>query len=252
MTSAAESFVISLARASKRGHRYLRGLKPADRDDVLSTALLHCWENKAMYDPSVALEEWFMSALKDARRSFKRGEHVTTKEFNFEMAVPDDTSARAEALAAAEVITAAFTDREHSLLLDLMGGSSWREIMRTHHASGQEVGNVTRKLARLRALIPERRDWQKVVRRFTAGSVPISDAAPQIDREIAQLDMPPPPGKECPVCWRCMWYYAVLPTMPYVQRRTVEDEEVQLAIWNTESEKIKIATAIQNGTWRTR
>lgn len=199
-----------------------------------------------MYDPSVPLEDWFIEALKEARHLFKRGEHATSKELNFEMAVPDDTSIRAESLEAATIIIAAFTDREHSLLTDLMGGASWREVIRTHHASSQEVGHVTRKLAHLRELLPERRSLQRVVRRSTAD---VSMAEPEIDRQIAQLDLPPPIGKECPPCFRCRWFDGFL-SATYEPKSTVEEPEIQQAIWNTEAAKLRIAAEIQAGFFR--
>lgn len=240
--------MIALGRASKRGSRYLRGLSRADRDDVLSTALLACWELRSTYNPAVSLDDWFMEALKDARRSFKQGEYVTAEEFNHEMAIPDDTSIRAETFEAAIIIAASFSDREHMLLTDFMAGASWREIMRTHHASGQEVGNITRKFNRLRSLIPERHERQRMLR--TVSNPGQSERETPIDRELARLEMPPTAGKECPPCWRCMWFQGFLPAV-YTQRITTPaDAEVQAAIWRTEAEKIKIATAIQAGVWR--
>jgi hypothetical protein len=251
MSSAAEAFVTALARASKRAGKFLRGLSKHDRDDVIATALLDCWEHRADYNIAQPLDDWFMDALRAARRAFKRGEYVTAEEFNQEMAVPDDTSVRAQAVEAADILAAAFSDREHLLLADVMVGMSWRDVARKHNASGQEVGGVTRKLNRLRDLIPSRQEVQRTIRKF-APSFHMDASEPgretQIDRDLARLEFPPPHSKDCPPCWRCLWYMGFMPAK-YTKRTTAPaDADVQAAVWAIENRKIAIAGAIQSGT----
>src|ERR1700731_4075777 len=89
-------FVVTLARASKRARRYLPGLERADKDDIIATAILWCWENRATYNPAISLDTWFVGAVRNARQDWERGEIHTATELIEAFAVPDDTSARAE------------------------------------------------------------------------------------------------------------------------------------------------------------
>lgn len=217
MSSAAESFVIALGRASKRGHRYLRGLSSADRDDVISTALLACWENRAAYKPDQSLDDWFMDALRVARNRFKRREHISADEFIEQMAVPDDTSIRAEVLEIVEKLQANPTKQN---------------------------------MRKLRQLIPEPLEFQRVLRKSAEARDPYDQPMTRIDRELSQLDMPPKSNKDCPPCWRCMYFQGFMPTRYTPRRNVPNDEEVQRAVWATEEAKIAIAGAIQSGNWR--
>ena len=69
MMTPVETFVLQLARVAKRGSRHLRGLSHADRDDVIASALLWCWEHRTEFDQhEMPLEDWFSERLRAARR----------------------------------------------------------------------------------------------------------------------------------------------------------------------------------------
>lgn len=155
-TTAAEKFVIELARVSKKGTRVLRGLSSHDKDDVIATAILDCWEHKDQFDPAAqSLERWFEDALYRARRQFKRGQFVTVSEFNARMQAPDDTSARAEAMSAIEELKRQLTPQQQDALYDMAMGRPVHSEMRDR---------VRVKLAHLRDLIPHPVEFQKVIR----------------------------------------------------------------------------------------
>jgi hypothetical protein len=249
MGSPVESFVIALARASKRGSYHLRGLHGADKDDVIATALMWCWERRAKYDPQYTVEEWFDMMLRDARQKWlrwarfqKRDEGLTTaSEFNEQMAehLPDPTAEAAEAQSAARELMAMLEPDEREQISGIVRGSR------------EPTPVLARKLQKLRKLLPEVADRRKVLRSLRVESDAVVDApAPQIDKELAQIGaMPRHPHADCPVCWRCKWFDALLPGA-YSQVRTVVDQEIQEAIWATETRKLFIAQGLRDGTLR--
>src|SRR5271157_5315009 len=81
--NAAEVFTMQLGRAAGRqANKFLRnqGLQKADRDDVISSALLWCWENRANYSLTTTLETWFMYAVRHALDSWRSNELPTSDE----------------------------------------------------------------------------------------------------------------------------------------------------------------------------
>jgi hypothetical protein len=70
----------------------------------------------------------------------------------------------------------------------------------------------------------------------------------RIDRELAKLSLPPRGTKDCPPCFRCMWFYAYMPIRYKRKVTTPADAEVQKAIWDTEERKIDIAKRLRAGT----
>jgi DNA-directed RNA polymerase specialized sigma24 family protein len=247
LTSPVESFVITLGRAARRHARQLRDLNEHDRDDVLASAIAWCWENRASYDPAFSLEQWFKLALSEARSRWfgarkrkKQDAVVGAEEFNESMSayLPDPTAAAAEARIAAQDVLRKLTPRELKQVADRLNGD------RTEYSA-----QLQRKMGRLRALMPRSLERQKALR---AIATPDSDTVivyPQspVDRELSKLSFHPRGAKDCPPCWRCMWYYGFKPVR-YVQKVTVPaDAEVQAAIWETERRKIEIATGVYNG-----
>lgn len=237
-----------LGRAAGRSSRQLRGLNSADRDDVLASAIAWCWENRGVYDPAFSLEQWFKLALSEARsRWFGGGKRkkqdavIGAQEFNESMAqyLPDPTADVEEMRSAARELVQRLTPRELKQIEERLTG---HRIDYTH--------TLQRKMDRLRELVPSNVERQQVLR---AVATPNSDnlvqgAEPRIDREISKLSFHPTGTKDCPPCWRCMWYYGFKPVR-YVQKVTVPaDAEVQAAIWGTERRKIEIASALSAGT----
>lgn len=73
MTTALEEFTVALARTSKSGYRHLRGMSRADAEDVLSIAVVWCWENRDQFDAKVgALDDWFAERVRQVARGRNR------------------------------------------------------------------------------------------------------------------------------------------------------------------------------------
>ena len=65
--------------------------------------------------------------------------------------------------------------------------------------------------------------------------------------ELEQLDFAPPAGKDCPPCWRCMWFEGFMPDGKRSTRMGIEDAEVREAVQSTEARKIEIAQRVRSG-----
>lgn len=247
MTSPVESFVITLGRAGSRYARQLRGLDEHDRDDVLAGAIAWCWENRATYDPAYSLEQWFKLSLLEARsRWFGAGKRkkqdsvIGAEEFNESMSamLPDPTAEAAEARSAAQELVRKLTPRDLKQI-----------AQRLHGSRDAYTPALQRKISKLKELMPRNVERQKALRAVAAPDSDTVIAHPQspIDRELSKLSFHPTGTKDCPPCWRCMWYYGFKPVR-YVQKVTTPaDAEVQAAIWATEKRKIDIATGVSNG-----
>src|ERR1700676_853973 len=94
MDRAEEIFTMQLARAAgKKANKFLRarGLQKSDRDDVISAALLWCWENRANYSLTPTLETWFMNAVRNAYQDMQRHTLPTSDESLDNMGGADET-----------------------------------------------------------------------------------------------------------------------------------------------------------------
>lgn len=244
MTSAAEMFVISLARASKRARKHLHGLDKADRDDVLATAILWCWENKATYKPAVSLDDWFVGAIRNARKAFERGEAKQPAEVAEVIAAPDDPSWHVEIQQAIERMTATMDERDRGIILLSMQGLEHVDIAQT---LGVSLPTVARRMARMRSYIPEKENFKLAMRRAqSAGSDETSEPAP-IDKEIAKLEFLPPAGADCPPCWRCKWFDGYLPGAHRPTKMKIMEPEIRAAVLDVEARKIEIAQGQRRG-----
>lgn len=242
--------MIALARASKRAGRYLRGLSPADREDVLSGAILWCWENKATYDPAVALDDWFVGAIRNALRDWSRGEGRNKSELVTEMLSSDDPVAHTEAIEAVEAVAQALSPREQQIAELVISGHSRREIRDTLAVGNDEVAAIRVRLAGLRHLMPDTRHMSRIIR--SARTLPAQDLAegesPKaagIDREIERLDFAPPSGADCPPCWKCRWFDGFLPMGTKATGMIIAEPEVRNAVAQTEARKIQIANEVR-------
>lgn len=236
-----------LGRAGRRYARHLRGLNEHDRDDVLAGAIAWCWENRATYDPTFSLEQWFKLALLESRsRWFGGGKRkkqdavIGADQFNESMStlLPDPTADAAEARSAAHELLRRLTPRELKQVAERLYGSR-----------ADYTPALQRKMTKLRELMPRGIERQQALRAVAAPDSDTVFARPQspIDRELSKLSFHPTGTKDCPVCWRCCWYYGFKPAR-YVQKVTAPaDAEVQAAIWATEKRKIEIATGVSHG-----
>jgi RNA polymerase sigma factor (sigma-70 family) len=243
VTTMAEMFVVSLAKASRRTKRHLRGLSRDDKDDVLATAILWCWENRATYNPAVPLDDWFVGAIKNARRSFERGEARNSAELTEAIAVPDDASWSIELRQAANLMIRSMDVRDKRIVQLRMEGLESEEI---HSLTNIPLRTIERKLARLRSMLPER-EPQEFGKR--SANIQDSDSSSQelapIDREIERLEMNPHADQDCPPCWLCKWFDGYLPAQRRALRMEIVEPEVRAAVLATEARKIEIA-------WRVR
>lgn len=247
MTSTAQLFVVSLARASKRARRHLRGLKRADRDDVLATAILWCWENRATYNPAVSLDDWFVGAIRNARKAWKRGEARQASEMVEAVAAPDDTAWSVEVRQAINRLCRSMDKRDKRIVQLSMEGMTQEDIA---EQADIPLRTVKRKLARLRSMIPERDDFAVAQRRMPTGDSDTQRGTSKIDKEIEKLEFAPSGGTDCPPCWRCKWFDGYLPAANTARRLPITIEpEIRAAVLDVEARKIEIAYGQRRG-WR--
>ena len=237
MISAAEQFAIELGRASKRGQRYLRHLSAADRDDVVASAMLSCWEARSEYDASKqSLETWFAQHLKLARREFKREpRHLSTEKLT-ELIAPDDTERAVDTAQAASEIAANLTEIEHKVLELIGEGYSMRDVrIMVEGAHSGVTRRMYNKLRRLRELLPD-----PAIALTPRPRPQDSDTLAPIDHEIEKmLRRPMTTRADCPVCWRCCYFLGLEPKNWRPPKNV--DFEIQLAVQRTEERKIAIA-----------
>jgi RNA polymerase sigma factor (sigma-70 family) len=232
-------------------------LSRADRDDILATAILWCWENRTTYNPSVSLDDWFVGAIRNARRAWENGETHEATELTEAIAVPDDTSIKAELLQVEERINAcinALAPKEQAIAVKQVNGWTRDEIAAELHVSAREVSQVRNKLAPLQKYIPDSRDWKRIVRKATVtDSDDMSDELASIDRDIERVEFAPPAGKDCPPCWRCKWFEGYMPVGKYkVPLMRVVEPAIRAAVLEVEARKLNIAMAVRGGTIFTR
>jgi DNA-directed RNA polymerase specialized sigma24 family protein len=248
--SASEVFTMQLARgAGKQANKFLhaRGLQKADRDDVISSALLWCWENRDNYSLTTTLETWFMNAVRDAYKNLKRGELPQGAESVDEMGGEDTTYNIVASESAAEALLRALTPADRKIALLMMEGFTYAELVERGH-SNQAISSVRKRLKQLRKLVPDRVDEKFRTRVAPTGSSDdADDTLSTIDLEIQALDFAPPAGKDCPPCWRCMWFEGFMPAGKRDTRMDIEDLEVREAVKSTEARKIEIAQQVRDG-----
>jgi RNA polymerase sigma factor (sigma-70 family) len=259
MTTVAELFVITLARASRRTRRYLRDLERMDRDDVLATAILWCWENRSTYNPAVPLDDWFVGAIRDAKKKWMRGERREAVELITDIPAPNDTLARAEAHEAAAILVAGMDKRAKKIAVLTSFGYMGYEIAERLGISPQAVNQHLKRISRLRDLMPDNTEFRRTIRAghpaYNSDNIGAPDAKlaeenrglSWIDKEIERLDFPPPSGKECPPCWRCRWYDGFMPGTSKTVRMPITEPAVKQAVMETEARKIDIAQQVRDG-----
>lgn len=248
MTSAAESFVLELARStSRRTHRLLRGLSKWDRDDVLSAAILTCWEEKDSYDYVQTLEDWFMQALVKARNDHRKNYRHSHEPLGDELGVPDDVIVRSSQASTAELLLRHFNADERKGLQIIENGDTRRVAKRLKWSPHQERA-FRAKIRSLRQLIPDLPHLELYVPPARTLMHKASDGhlteLSKGDRELARIDFVPEEGKDCPPCWLCKYFEGWSPAR-YKPTRLV-DPEVQRAAQDTETRKILIANEVSN------
>lgn len=244
MNSAAETFVVALARASKQARRFLRGLSHADRDDVLAEALCWCWENRTTYNPAVPLDTWFVGAIRDARKSLHRDQlRYGASGLSQAIVSPDDI----ESTAVRDDVVARWfgnlNEVEAKIVTQLARGDTRSQIRYQTAIGNDALAALKRRLREFELMVPEN-DRARVLWQQRRSSTPYIG----IDRELEKLDFPPPSGVDCPPCWRCRWFDGFLPGAYKPLRMPIQEAEVRDAVRDTEARKIDIAERVCAGT----
>jgi len=247
--SVVEIFITELGRAgSKTADRFLsaRKLQKADRDDVVAAAVLWCWSHRDSYSLTTTLETWFMNAVRDAYKDLKRNELPTSSESIEKLGGSDDTYNTAAAASSADVLINALTSVDKTVALMTMQGYTQGEIMEKG-ISHSAVQGARARIKQLRRLVTDV-DGIELIQR--ASRSPSSDDASDhlsgLDAELEQLDFAPPSGKDCPPCWRCMWFEGYMPDGKRSTRLEIVDKEVSDAVQSTEARKIEIAQMVRD------
>lgn len=247
MSTAAELFVITLARASRKAGLYLNRMSRHDREDVLQGAIAWCWENRENYDPKLSLDEWFLNAVRDAKKLWTRHERRRGSADLDNLISPDEPSVQAEAAQARELILkrVAAMPEMHRAIADLQLQQFTRdEIADTLKVDHNAISEVRKKLAPMQRHIPDSRTLRRVIRGKSFHGE--HQGAPSgIDHAIAQIDFPPPSGKDCRPCWRCKWFEGYLPRGHLDHKMEIAEPDVRKAVSDTEARKIEIAKRIK-------
>ncbi len=249
--SASEVFTMQLARAAGRqANKFLhrQGLQKADRDDVISAAMLWCWENRANYSLTTTLETWFMYAVRHSLDSWRAQELPPSYESLGGIGGEDTTYNIVEAESSANALLSALTPTDREIALLTMQGYT-RPELRERGYSTRAVHAAHRRIKQLRRLLPDERVARNIFARTAqqASSDDASDRLSEIDMALEKLEFAPPAGKDCPPCWRCMWFEGFMPVGKRDTRMVIEDAEVREAVKNTEARKIKIAQRVRDG-----
>jgi hypothetical protein len=248
--NASEIFTLQLARAAaSQANKFLRarGLQKADRDDVIAAAMLWCWENRDNYSLTTTLETWFMNAVRNAYQDLKRNELPTSYESLENIGGEDTTYGAVSAESDARSLLQQLTAPEREIVAQALDGVTWREMIR--HGTPETLLKQTKEVLRvLRKTMPDNAARAALARTApTVSSDNADDQISEIDMALEKLDFPPPAGKDCPLCWRCSWYYGFMPDGKRSTRMDIEDREVREAVKSTEARKIEIAQQVRSG-----
>jgi len=250
MDRAEEIFTMQLARAAgKQANRFLRsrGLQRSDRDDVISAALLWCWENRANYSLTTTLETWFMNAVRDGYKGLQRGELPLSDESIDQMASADPTYDAVAAESSARALIEALTPADREIAILVMEGYTYREINRRGYAN-DAINGARKRIRQLRRLMPDGSRSKRMIQTTPAAvSDDAADHLSGIDAALERLEFAPPAGKDCPPCWRCLWFEGYLPADKRSTRMDIKDAEVRAAVKSTEARKIEIAKRVRDG-----
>jgi DNA-directed RNA polymerase specialized sigma24 family protein len=241
---------MQLARAAaKQANKFLRarGLQQADRDDVISAAMLWCWENRDNYSLTTTLETWFMNALRDAYKNLQREALPPAEESIENIGGGDETYNIAAAESSARVLLSAMTQTDKTIAVLTMRGYTYGEMV-GEGIPHKTIQNARARIKQLRKLLPDAEGVRLIARTMPpVSSDDADDNLSEIDMELEQLEFAPPAGKDCPPCWRCLWFYGFMPTAKRDTRMEIEDKDVREAVKVTEARKIEIAQQVRSG-----
>lgn len=237
MSSAVEQFIIELARSSGHALRVLDRVPARARSDVLAAGITNAWERRAEYEPPQLPEIWFGKFLRAAAREWRKGERGLVDITALDETVPDETSALAEMQSEIEHAINLRGPAVAEAMSELIAGRANRDVERSY---GRHTYELARKVAgKLERQLRNPRIAQRLLRAHT--TEPDNKRLAKIDHEIARIDFPPHERAECPVCWRCMYFYGYLPTGKHEARMKIVEPDIGEAIAATEKRKMQIA-----------
>jgi DNA-directed RNA polymerase specialized sigma24 family protein len=244
MTSAVEVFARQLVRAASAGHRHLSGLAPSDRDDVIAGAVLWCWEHRADFDQhKQPLVDWVGEQLQRGRR--KLHEVRGSAEALDTLIASEDTEHEAAARIAIERLTTELQAADQEVVKALAEGLSVREVATRLGVERRAVRSVQSKIRKLRDHAPEGRLPMQVNPHEPIDTYEGELPKAPIDHAIEALLRMPEHGRDCPPCWKCMWYYGLMPAPGHFRQSQLVEADVRYAVRVTEARKIQIANGIR-------
>ena len=188
-----------------------------------------------------------MNAVRHAHRDLKRGELPLSDESIDQMASADPTFDAVAAESAAKALMEALTPADRKIAALIAEGYTRREIMKMG-IDQYRVDSTYARIKQLRRLVPDESRSKRLIQTMVAAvSDDAGDQLSGIDAELERLEVAPPAGKDCPPCWRCMWFEGFMPADKRSTRMDIEDLEVREAVNNTEARKIEIAQQVRAG-----
>ncbi|MDE2105213.1 MAG: hypothetical protein KGL39_48760 [Patescibacteria group bacterium] len=240
MTGVGEAFVTQIARAARQS-RALRRLRGEDRRDAIAMTVAWCWEHRAEFDQqTLPLVEWVHRAMERARWELRNaGAREHAYKYVEEMARNDEEAEREMLHHAMENAMRHAGALEAQIATALLEGHTHTDIRAGLQLSHAEFRHALWKIrGRLKDVTAERQP--QVYAQMRARLSDHDERGPsRIDHEIEKLlRRPKHAHADCPPCWRCMYFEGLTPRA--YKPTVLSDTEVQTAVRNTETLKIKI------------
>lgn len=189
-----------------------------------------------------------MNAVRNAYQDLQRNELPTSADSIEFMGGADETYNRVAAESAAQALINALTQSHKAVAVLTMRGYT-REEMINKGISKRVIDEAHQRIKQLRRLLPDAEGVRLIARTMpSVSSDDTDDQLSEIDMALEQLDFAPPAGKDCPPCWRCMYFEGFMPDGKRAVRMDIEDLEVREAVKVTEARKIEIAQQVRDGT----
>ena len=188
-----------------------------------------------------------MNAVRDGYKGLQRGELPLSDESIDQMASADPTYDAVAAESSARALIEALTPADREIAILVMEGYTYREINRRGYAN-DAINGARKRIRQLRRLMPDGSRSKRMIQTTPAAvSDDAADHLSGIDAALERLEFAPPAGKDCPPCWRCLWFEGYLPADKRSTRMDIKDAEVRAAVKSTEARKIEIAKRVRDG-----
>lgn len=153
------SQLLESSRSERLAHRFLSGLSPDDRADVLQSARLWAWEHRHLAPRTRSSSSWFVGIVRNQRRQLLRQQHTEPLDGDADAPQGDTTLAHAEAVSSAEALGRALPpDYRRVAQLEAAGYS--RSEMVKLGLSKHTVDEARSRVRQLRRLVPDEHDFR--------------------------------------------------------------------------------------------